>query len=563
MCIEEILAVYEATQQGDEEETMATKLSTGSLQIRYSRIAKRRQATLAELILNDDDVVYPRDDRATFFEQGRELEGFNKNHKYTEEELEMLSSFESHNYLPFHSVIYKEWLKANPVPKLDWDMWFTVSLIGVAVGVIGFLLHETVEVITHFKWIHALHHIQHGELWKAWAWVMGYSIVLVISSSSLVVFMRPSAAASGIPTLISFLNGTIIPNIFTLDVMMVKFVSCCFAVASGLPVGPEGPMIHLGSLIGAGVSQYKSDLFNIKLSYFERFQTPNPGAAAGVASAFHAPIGALLFCMEELSSFWNIKLALQIFFCAMISTVTTDFLQSCFSKLRYNGMLGLLVTGNIFKLDVALTLNIAVFIPAALLGAIGGLLGAAFTIMHLKIIRLRRRMYIYIKHKSLQNIVKVFEPVVIMTIVASMSVLAPALFPCTEYRCSISSAHNATEVITHCVNSASSNVVHTTTKMVTYMCNPGVFIDKGNVTWTNKTYSENSTYYEVAHGKGLSGGISGSYKQSADLAVRVGTVFSDVHNMLKWAESLPKIYLDFVFAIHVKIVLALVAECTL
>ena len=58
-----------ATQQGDEEETMATKLSTGSLQIRYSRIAKRRQATLAELILNDDDVVYPRDDRATFFEQ--------------------------------------------------------------------------------------------------------------------------------------------------------------------------------------------------------------------------------------------------------------------------------------------------------------------------------------------------------------------------------------------------------------------------------------------------------------------------------------------------------------
>ena len=43
---------------------------------------------------------------------------------------------------------------------------------------------------------------------------------------------------------------------------------------------------------------------------------------------------------------------------------------------------------------------------------------------------------------------------------------------------------------THCVNSASSDVVHTTTEMVTHMCNSGVFIEKGNMTWTNKTYSE-------------------------------------------------------------------------
>ncbi len=35
------------------------------------------------------------------------------------------------------------------------------------------------------------------------------------------------------------------------------------------------------------------------------------GAAAGIASAFGAPVGGLLFAMEEVSSFWKNKLSWQ------------------------------------------------------------------------------------------------------------------------------------------------------------------------------------------------------------------------------------------------------------
>lgn len=58
--------------------------------------------------------------------------------------------------------------------------------------------------------------------------------------------LRPSAGGSGLPEIIAFLNGTIVRHIFNLKTLAVKFVSCVLAVSSGMPVGPEGPMVHLG-----------------------------------------------------------------------------------------------------------------------------------------------------------------------------------------------------------------------------------------------------------------------------------------------------------------------------
>lgn len=44
-------------------------------------------------------------------------------------------------------------------------------------------------------------------------------------------------------------------QIFNVQTLLVKFASCATAVGSGLPVGPEGPMVHIGAMIGAALSQ--------------------------------------------------------------------------------------------------------------------------------------------------------------------------------------------------------------------------------------------------------------------------------------------------------------------
>ena len=59
-------------------------------------------------------------------------------------------------------------------------------------------------------------------------------------------FVYRPASGSGIPEVIGFLNGTVMRHVLNLPTFCVKFFSCSAAVGAGLPVGPEGPMIHIG-----------------------------------------------------------------------------------------------------------------------------------------------------------------------------------------------------------------------------------------------------------------------------------------------------------------------------
>lgn len=61
-----------------------------------------------------------------------------------------------------------------------------------------------------------------------------------------------------------------------------------------------------------------------------------------------------------------------------------------------------------------LSINILTFIPAAVLGVIGGLTGALFTFLNLKIVKTRINLLARVQSKLSKHILRLGEPILIM-----------------------------------------------------------------------------------------------------------------------------------------------------
>jgi chloride channel 7 len=54
-----------------------------------------------------------------------------------------------------------------------------------------------------------------------------------------------------------YLNGIKIPHLMRFKTLICKACGVVFSVMGGLAVGKEGPMIHSGAIIAAGISQVR------------------------------------------------------------------------------------------------------------------------------------------------------------------------------------------------------------------------------------------------------------------------------------------------------------------
>eukprot|EP00854_Cymbomonas_tetramitiformis_P018791 gene18791-22448_t len=63
-------------------------------------------------------------------------------HHYTQAELQKMDAFESIDYFPQCSTVYKEWLK-NGYPRRfgELDRWLMMGFIGFAIGSLGYCLY--------------------------------------------------------------------------------------------------------------------------------------------------------------------------------------------------------------------------------------------------------------------------------------------------------------------------------------------------------------------------------------------------------------------------------------
>ncbi|CAL1706418.1 unnamed protein product [Somion occarium] len=132
------------------------------------------------------------------------------------------------------------------------------------------------------------------------------------------------AAGSGIPEIKTILSGFVIHGYLGGRTLFTKAVGLTLSVAAGLSLGKEGPFVHIASCVGNIVSRFFSKYEN---NEGKRREVLSAASAAGVAVAFGAPIGGVLFSLEEVSYFFPAKVMWRSFFCAMVAAMTLKFLD--------------------------------------------------------------------------------------------------------------------------------------------------------------------------------------------------------------------------------------------
>ena len=96
---------------------------------------------------------------------------------------------------------------------------------------------------------------------------------------------------SGIPEMKTILRGVVLTEYLTFRTLISKMVGLCATLGSGIPVGKEGPFVHVASitatLLGQVITTFRG-IYENETRYSEMLAA---ACAVGVACTFAAPIG--------------------------------------------------------------------------------------------------------------------------------------------------------------------------------------------------------------------------------------------------------------------------------
>ena len=144
------------------------------------------------------------------------------------------------------------------------------------------------------------------------------------------IFWGPGANGSGNAELIGYWNGINYPNLIGFETFVTKVFGVVLAVTSGLCVGKEGPLAHIGGIIGVVVPYLPLPKFNWFRNDATKRNLIAAGASAGVSVAFGAPVGGTLFAFElsKPTPFWKFSTLWKAFISCSVAVFVLAFVAS-------------------------------------------------------------------------------------------------------------------------------------------------------------------------------------------------------------------------------------------
>uniref|UniRef100_A0AAY4AAZ6 Chloride channel protein n=1 Tax=Denticeps clupeoides TaxID=299321 RepID=A0AAY4AAZ6_9TELE len=203
--------------------------------------------------------------------------------------------------------------------------WIFLILLGLLMALVSWVMDYTIAFCQQAqKWMYG--GLDSNMLLQYLAWVT-YPVVLITFSAGFTQILAPQAVGSGIPEMKTILRGVVLKEYLTFKTFVAKVIGLTCALGSGMPLGKEGPFVHVASLCAALLSKfmalfggiYMEEPFEANKNELRNTEMLSAACAVGVGCCFAAPIGGVLFSIEVTSTFFAVRNYWRGFFAATFS----------------------------------------------------------------------------------------------------------------------------------------------------------------------------------------------------------------------------------------------------
>ncbi|XP_047676490.1 chloride channel protein 2-like isoform X2 [Tachysurus fulvidraco] len=195
--------------------------------------------------------------------------------------------------------------------------WIFLILLGLVMALVSFVMDFCIAICLQAqKWMYG--GLDSNMVLQYLAWIT-YPVVLISFSAGFTHIVAPQAAGSGIPEMKTILRGVVLKEYLTLKTFVAKVIGLTCALGSGMPLGKEGPFVHIASLCAALLCKFMSLFGGIYENESRNIEMLAAACAVGVGCCFAAPIGGVLFSIEVTSTFFAVRNYWRGFFAATFS----------------------------------------------------------------------------------------------------------------------------------------------------------------------------------------------------------------------------------------------------
>ncbi|KRY89413.1 Chloride channel protein [Trichinella pseudospiralis] len=249
--------------------------------------------------------------------------------------------------------------------------WMFLAVLGILMGTFSFGIDNCVRKLRSFHFFLIYQSVKWGVVFQWCTWV-GFALFLILFAAGLCHYVAPEAAGSGIPEMKTLLRGVVLKEYLTFRTFIVKVIGLTMALSSSLPLGKEGPFVHIASHLATLLSKWTIFMPHAQEDSYLNKEILAAACAVGVASTYGAPVGGVLFSIEVTSVFFPLRNYWRCFLASLCSAIVFRLLTVAFAEAA---------TVEAFcptSFPAEFPFDILYLIPVCLLGAMCGLFGAAF-----------------------------------------------------------------------------------------------------------------------------------------------------------------------------------------